>query len=173
MCPPLLGSAPLLCEVRLGAMGIAVDAVVLQRVGGIEHPLDRLGPVSFLAFLDVIASKTQVIEDAVGVGPLSKQVIVLKKMIMAESGMRYYQRLHRHGIFFHDVADARIGVDDNLVREPLQPLAIKGCEIGKTLAETPMALQQSQDDRGVSIEHLLGGDHLDLNGIDVEAELVE
>ena len=60
-------------------MGIAVDAVVLQRVGGIEHPLDRLGPVSLLAFLDVIASEAQVIEDTVSVGPLPKQVIVFKK----------------------------------------------------------------------------------------------
>ncbi len=94
-------------------------------------------------------------------------------MIMAESGMRDYQRLHRHGIFFHDVADAGIGVDDNLVREPLQALAIKGFVIGETLAETPMTVHQRQADRGVSIEHLLGGDHLDLDGIDVEAEFVE
>ena len=44
MRPPLLGPPPLLGEVWLGAMGVAVDAVVLQRMRRVEHPLDRLGP---------------------------------------------------------------------------------------------------------------------------------
>jgi hypothetical protein len=45
--------------------------------------------------------------------------------------------------------------------------------VGETLAETPMAVHQRQADRGVGIEHLLGGDHLNLDGIDVEAEFIE
>jgi len=36
-----------------------------------------------------------------------------------------------------------------------------------------MPVHQRQADRRVGIEHLLGGDHLDLVGIDVEPELAE
>ena len=72
MRSPLLGSAPLLGEVGLGAMGVAVDAVVLERMCGIEHALDRLRPVSLFAFLDIVARETQVIEYPVSIGPLPK-----------------------------------------------------------------------------------------------------
>ena len=44
---------------------------------------------------------------------------------------------------------------------------------GEALAEAPMPIHQRQADRGVGVEHLLGGDDLDLNRIDIEAEFVE
>ena len=87
------------------AVGVAVDAVVLQRMRGVEHPLDRLQPVLFLALGDVVAGKAQIVEDAVGIGPLPEQVIVLEEVIVAERGMRDDQRLHGHGVLLHDVAD--------------------------------------------------------------------
>ena len=83
------------------------------------------------------------------------------------------KRLHGHGIFFHDVADARIRVDDDLVGEALQALAVERLVKGEALAEAPMLVHQRQADRGVGIEHLLGGDHLDLHRIDIEPEFVE
>ena len=172
MRPPLLGPAPLLGKVRLGAMGVAVDAVILQRMRGVENALDRLGPVPFLAFGDIIAGKAQIVEDAVGIGPLPEQIVVLEEMVMAERGMRHDQRLHRHGILFHDVADARVRIDDDLVGQALQPLAVERLVKGKALAEAPMPIHQRQADRGIGVEHLLGGDDLDLDRIDVEPQFV-
>src|SRR6516164_4242100 len=76
--PPLLGAPPFLSEVGLGAMGVAIDAVVLQRVSGVQHPLDCFGSVPLLAFLDIVACETEIVEDPVRIGPLSKQIIVLE-----------------------------------------------------------------------------------------------
>ena len=45
--------------------------------------------------------------------------------------------------------------------------------IGEVLAETPMPVHQRQPGRGIGIEHLLGGDDLDLQRVDVEPHLVE
>src|SRR5262245_29291258 len=45
--------------------------------------------------------------------------------------------------------------------------------MGEMLAEGPMLVEQGHADRGICIEHLLGGDDLDLVGIDVEPELAE
>jgi hypothetical protein len=43
---------------------------------------------------------------------------------------------------------------------------------GKVLAERPVLVEQGHADRGIRIEHLLGGDHLDLVHIGVEPELL-
>src|SRR6185437_13092327 len=43
----------------------------------------------------------------------------------------------------------------------------------EALAEAPVAVHQRQADRGIGIEHLLGGDDLDLVGVDVEPEFAE
>ena len=118
---PFLGPALLLGEVGLGAVGVAVDAVILERVRRVEHPFDRLDPVPLLAFRHIVAGKAQIIEDPVGVGPLPEQVVVLEEVVMPEGGMRHDQGLHGHGIFFHDVADARVGIDDDFVGQALEP----------------------------------------------------
>jgi hypothetical protein len=44
---------------------------------------------------------------------------------------------------------------------------------GKALAEGPVLVEQGHADGGIGIEHLLGGDHLDLVGIDVESQLAD
>jgi len=87
--------------------------------------------------------------------------------------MRQDEGLHRHGILFHDVADHRVGVDDDLVGQALQTLAVERLVVGKALAEAPVPVHQRQADRGIGIEHLLGGDDLDLHRVDVEPEVVE
>src|SRR6516165_1069658 len=140
---------------------------------GIQNALDRFNAVSLLAFGDIVTRKAQIIKNTVCIRPLPKQIIVLEKMIMAECGVSYDKRLHRHGIFFHDVANARIRVDDDFVSEPLQAAAIKRLMKGEALTEAPMTVHQRQPNRGVSVEHLLGSDHLDLNGINVEAQVIQ
>ena len=71
---------------------------------------------------DEVAGEGEIVENAAGVGPLLEQVIVLEKMVMAERGMRDHQRLHRHGVLFHDVTDAGVGIDHDLVGEAHQPV---------------------------------------------------
>src|SRR5579884_1719351 len=92
MGPPLLAAAPLFGKARLRAVGIAVDAVIAQGMGGVEHLLDRLDPVTLLAFCNVIARKAQIVEDPVGIGPLPEQIIVLEEMVMPKGGVGDDQR---------------------------------------------------------------------------------
>ena len=70
MCLPLLGTSALFRQIGLGPVGITVHAVILESVRRIEDPLNRLDAVPFLAFRNVIAGKTEIIENAVGVCPL-------------------------------------------------------------------------------------------------------
>ena len=94
-------------QVELLAAGIAVDAVRHQRVRGVERALDRDVTVALLALGDVALGEVQIVEDAVGVGPLLEQVVVLEEVVVAERRMRDHQRLHRRGVLLHDVGDAR------------------------------------------------------------------
>ena len=91
------------------APGVFVNAVAHQSVSGVQQALDLGRAVLFLALHDVVAGKFQIIQNSVGVGPLLEHVIVFEKVIMPERRVRDHQRLHRGGVFLHDVADARVG----------------------------------------------------------------
>jgi len=106
MGAPLFLAPPLLAEIGRGAVGIAVDAVIAQRVRRIDDALDRVAAIALLAFRRVVAREGEIVEDALGIGPLPEEVVVLEEMVVAEGGMRDDERLHGHGILFHDVADA-------------------------------------------------------------------
>jgi hypothetical protein len=86
--------------------------------------------------------------------------------------MRDDERLHRRRVLLHHVADARIGVDDDLVGEAHLPGAVDRLVLGEMLSERPVPVEQRHADRGVGVEHLLGGDDLDLVRIGVETELL-
>ena len=150
--------------------GIAVDAVRHQGVRGIERPLDLDPAVPLLALRDIALGEIEIVENSVGVGPLPEQIVVLEKMIVAERRMGDHQGLHGRGIFFHQIGNAGRAVDDDLIGKALQALAIKRLLIGELLAERPMLVEQRHASGGVGIQHLLGGDDLDLVGIDVEPE---
>ena len=92
-----------------------MHAVAHQRVRRVEQAFDRHLAVALLALGDVAAREFEIVEDAVGIGPLLEQVVVLEEVVVAERGVRDHQRLHRRGVLLHDVADARIGIDDDLV----------------------------------------------------------
>jgi hypothetical protein len=110
-------------------------------VCGIERLLDGDAAVALFALRDVALGELQIIQDAVGVGPLLEQVIVLEEVVMAERGMRDHKRLHGRRILFHQVGNARRAVDHDLVGQAFQPLAIHRLLMRKMLAERPMLVE--------------------------------
>ncbi|MEY9665001.1 hypothetical protein ABIE80_003709 [Bradyrhizobium diazoefficiens] len=166
-CPLLLGA-----QVELLLARVAVDAVRHQRVRGIERTLDLGAAVALLALHDVVLGEIEIVQNAVGVGPLLEQIVVLEEVIVAEGGVRDHQRLHRRRILLHQIGDAGRGVDHDLIGEAHQALAVGGLVVGEVLAEGPVLVEQGHADRRVGIQHLLGGDDLDLVRIDVEPEIV-
>src|SRR3546814_6187508 len=86
---------------------IAVDALVHQRMGGVQHPFDRQLAVAFLALGDVALGEFQIVENALRVGPLLEDIIILEEMIMSEGGMGDDQGLHRRAVFLHQIVDRK------------------------------------------------------------------
>ncbi|MHC2468614.1 hypothetical protein ACVIHD_007626 [Bradyrhizobium embrapense] len=170
--PALAGALLLGTQVERLLAGIAVDAMRHQRMRGIQRPLHRLAAVAVLAGRDVALGEFEIIEDAVRIGPLLEQIVVLEEVIVPERRVRDHQRLHRRGVLLHQIRDARRGVDHDLIGEAHQTLAIGRFLEGELLAERPVLVEQRHADRGIGVEHLLGGDHLDLVGIDVEPEFL-
>ena len=160
-------------QVGGAAAGIAVHGMAHERMRGVEQAFDLRLPVAFLALHDEAAGEFQVVQDAVGIGPLLEQVVVLEKMVMPEGGVRNHQRLHRGGVFLHDIADAGIGVDDDLVCQPLHAGAIHGFIAGEVLAERPVLVEQRHADRGIGVQHLFGADDLDLVRVAVQPEFLD
>ena len=170
----VFGALPLAGEFfiqrQLGGALVAVDADVHQGVAGVEEELDLFFAVALLAFGEVVAGEDQVINDGVGVGPLAEEVVAFEETVVAIGGMGDHQGLHRHGVFFHEVGDAGVGVDDDLVGEAhlAAPVAFFGLQ--EALAEGPVVVIDGHADGRVGVHHLLGGDDLDLDGVGVEAE---
>ncbi|CFP62689.1 Uncharacterised protein [Bordetella pertussis] len=167
-----LGLALRLLTVRDGGGPlVAVHAMRRQRMAGIQDRLDGLDAVAVFAVHHVLAREDQVVEDAVGVGPLPEQVIALEEGIVAVAGVRDHQRLHRHGVLLHQVGNTWAGIDDDLVRQALHALAVVLLVADELLAVRPVRIADGQPGRGIGVEHLLGGDDFDLVGIGVQAVL--
>ena len=149
-----------------------MHALVHQRVGCVQQALHGRLTVAFLAFHDIVAGEFQIVQDAVRVRPLLEQVVVLEEVVVTERRVRNHQRLHRRGVLFHDVADAGVGVDDDLVRQPLHARPVERLIASEVLAERPVLVEQRHADGGISVEHLLGADDLDLVRIGVETQLL-
>ena len=149
-----------------------MNAVALQRVRRIERALHCILAVAIFELRDQRARELEIIENAVSVGPLLEHVVVFEKMAVAIASVRQHQRLHRRGVFLHDINDARIGIDDDLVCEALIALAIHRFIAREMLAEAPVTIEERHARRGIRIQHLLGRDHFDLIGIGIEPHLV-
>ena len=134
--------------------------------------LDREPAVALLAMRDIALGEFEIVENAVGIRPLLEQIVVLEEMVVAEGGVRDHQRLHRRGVLLHQVGNAGRGVDHDLIGEPHQALAVERLMVGEMLAERPVLVEQGHADRRIGVQHLLGGDDLDLVWIDAQAELV-
>ena len=91
---------------------------------------------------------------------------------MAITCVGNHQRLHRHTVFLHQIRDAGIGVDDDLVGETHQPTLIVALHVHKMFAEGPVVVANGHADGRVGVHHLIGTDNLYLVRIGVEAERV-
>ena len=136
---PLIGLIALLRNRRpLGWM--TADTLVHQRMSAVEHRFDGLDTVLFLALGHVLLGEGQIVEDRGGIGPLFEQVIVLEEVIVPHGGVRHYKRLHRHGIFFHDVVDAGIGIYHQLISERPAALTVHALFTREMFAERPVPI---------------------------------
>ncbi len=100
---------------------------------------------------------------------VSKQVVALEEAVVAVAGVGDHQRLHRQRVLLHQVGDAGIGVDHDLVGQAHLAAAVGLLGRDELLAEGPVVVVDRHADRGVGVDHLLGGDHLDLVGVGVQA----
>ena len=172
---PLLpfAQAPLVvAELELGGAPVSEDALTHQRMRGVERRLDRFEAVPFLAGGDIALGEVQIIEDAGGIAPLLEEVIVLEEVVVTEGGVGDDQRLHRHRVLLHAIANAWVGVDHDLIGERLVAPAVERFVAHETLAVGPMGVHQRHADGAIGVEHLLGRNDLDLVRKDVEAEFV-
>jgi len=71
---------------------------------------------------------------------LFEQMIILEEMIMAKGSMGHHQCLHGHGIFFHDVTDTGIGIDDNFVSQAAETFAVHAFIAQETFAKGPVII---------------------------------
>ncbi|MCC2633413.1 MAG: hypothetical protein K0S48_1299 [Ramlibacter sp.] len=149
---------------------IAVDAVVHQRVAGVQRLLHRLDAVALLAFGDVALGIDQVVDDRAGIRPHAEQVVPLEERVVPEARMRHHQRLHRHRVLLHEIGDARVGVDDDLVGQAHVAAAVALLALDEMLAVGPVAVVHRHADGGVGVQHLFGGDHLQLRRVGVQPE---
>src|SRR3546814_1800349 len=74
------------------------------------------------------------------------------------------------GVFLHDIADAGVGIDHQLIGQPAHPLAVEQLVMDELLAERPVLVEQGHARGRIGVQHLLGGNHLDLVGIGVQLQ---
>ena len=145
-----------------------IDAVTAERMARIEHGLDFRLPVLLLARHHIPACEHEVVEDGVRLGPLLKEIISLEERVVPEAGMCDHERLHGHGVLFHEIRDAGVRVDHDFVGERLIPLSIGLLVADELLAIAPVRIPDGQTGAGIGVDHLFGADDLDLVGIRVE-----
>ena len=147
---------------------IAVDAVVHQRVAGVEQFLYFVDAIALFALGDVLTGKDQIVDDRAGVGPAAKQIVIFKKRVMPVAGMGHHQRLHGDGVFLHQVGDTGVGVDDYLIRQTLLTVLIGLLGLNKFFAKRPVRIVDGHADAGVGVHHLLGSNDFDLVRVGVK-----
>ena len=87
---------------------------------------------------------------------------------MPIAGVRHDQRLHGDGVFFHQVGDTGVGVDDYLIRQALLAVLIGLLGLNEFLAERPVRIVDGHADAGVGVHHLLGSNDFDLVRVGVK-----
>ncbi len=165
---PRLLTPFLLCHRDLLGTLVAIHPEVHQGMAGVEQLLHRFDTMLLFTLGDVVLGEQQVVDDGGGIGPRLEQIVVLEEGVVAVAGVGHHQCLHRHGVLLHQVGDAGIRVDDDLVGQSHLAALVVALGMDKALAERPVLIADGHADAGVGIHHLLGGDHLDLVGVGVQ-----
>ncbi len=147
---------------------VAVHAVVHQRMAGIQQIFHLSHSVALFAFRHVFPGKHQIVDDRTGIGPGSKQIIALEERVVAVAGVGDDQRLHREGVLLHQIGDARIRVDHDLVGEPHQTMLILALHRHELLTVRPVVVADGHAHGRVGVHHLIRTNDLDLIRIRVE-----
>ena len=158
------------CQALLGGTAVAVHPEVGQRVARVQELLHRLQPMALLALGDEVLGIDQVVDDAGRVCPHAEQVIALEEAVVPIGRMGDHQRLHGSGVFFHEVADAGVGVDDDFVGQSHVPTPVAPLGGQKLLAVAPVPVVHGHAHAGIGVHHLLGSDDLQLVGVGVQPE---
>ena len=135
---------------------------------GVEELLHLINAVALFAVGNVFAGENQIINDRAGVGPAAEQIVVFEKRVVTVAGMGHHQRLHGYRVLLHQVGDAGIGVNHNLIGQPLLTVLIRLLGFDKLFTERPVRVVDGHADAGIGIHHLLGSNDFDLVRIGVE-----
>ncbi len=125
---------------------VAIDAVIAQRVAGVEHLLYFFDAVALFALAQVLLREYEVIDDRSRVGPRAIQVVVLEERVVAVARMCDDERLHRHRVLFHEIRDARIRIDHDLVRETHVAALVTALRFDEVLSERPVVIAERHAD---------------------------
>ena len=90
---------------------------------------------------------------------------------MAVTGMGDDQGLHHHAVFFHQIGDAGVGVDDQFVGQAHVPAPVVLFHREELLAEGPMGVEHRHAGARIAVHHLFRGDDLDLVRVGVQTEI--
>ena len=148
---------------------VTVNAVVHQRMTGVEQLFDFIHAVTLFTLGYIVSREDQVIDNGTGIRPASEQVVVFEEGVVSVAGMRHHQRLHGDGVLLHQIRDTRIGVDNDLIGQPLLTMLIQALGFNKLFTKRPVRIVDRHPDAGVSVHHLFGGDHLDLVRVGIQS----
>lgn len=82
--------------------------------------------------------------------------------------MRNHQGLHGRAILLHQIADARVGIDDDLIGQSHMTSSVAALRGQKLLAIAPVPVIDRHAHAGIGIHHLLGRDDLELIRIGIQ-----
>ena len=129
--------------------------------------------VLFLAAANEFPGIVEIIDYAFGIGPLPEQMVVLEEMIVATGRMRHDQRLHCHRVLVQTVADAGVGVDDDLIGQTAEPAAVAAFMKNELFSKRPVPVHQRHARRGIGVQHLFRRDDLDLVRVKIKPEIFQ
>lgn len=80
--------------------------------------------VVFFIFYDVVFGKYQIVNDRGCVGLGFKKVIIFEERVVIIVGMGDYQSLYGYGVFFYQIGDVGVGVDNDFIGQIYLFLAV-------------------------------------------------
>ena len=85
-----------------------------------------------------VAGQHHDIDDGLGIRPGFEQLVVLEEGIVAVAGVSNDQRLHGQGVLLHQVGDAGVGVENDLIGKAHATPAVVALHAEEVLAEGPV-----------------------------------